>query len=116
LQQESGEKCGIKLLHLMGPDLKELLVADILNRYCEQIPYAFVVVWCMKTIAHPVSAVRFGLYYLLRDMTVTPAAFGVAFLWMISPTVNFIAAFTFGLIGGIGYAIRGRDISPDSPQ
>jgi len=198
------EKNPLKLLHHMNPDLKQLLVADILIRYCEQIPYAFVVVWCMKTIAHPVTAVQFGLlttiemvtallvyipvayladkggkkpfvlitfifftlfplallfcqsfallvpvfilrglkefgeptrkalimelapegrkaavfglYYLLRDMAVTLAAFGGAFLWMISPAVNFITAFAFGLIGSIGYAIWGRDISPDPQQ
>ena len=198
------EKNPLKLLHHMSPDLKQLLVADILIRYCEQIPYAFVVVWCMKTIAHPVTAVQFGLlttiemvtallvyipvayladkggkkpfvlitfifftlfplallfcqsfallvpvfilrglkefgeptrkalimelapegrkaavfglYYLLRDMVVALAAFGGAFLWMISPAVNFITAFIFGLIGSIGYAIWGRDISPDPQQ
>lgn len=198
------EKNPLKLLHHMSPDLKQLLVADILIRYCEQIPYAFVVVWCMKTIAHPVTAVQFGLlttiemvtallvyipvayladkggkkpfvlitfifftlfplallfcqsfallvpvfilrglkefgeptrkalimelapegrkaavfglYYLLRDMAVALAAFGGAFLWMISPAVNFITAFIFGLIGSIGYAIWGRDISPDPQQ
>jgi MFS family permease len=194
------EKNPLKLLHYMSPNLKQLLVADILIRYCEQIPNAFVVEWCMKTIAHPVTAVQFGLlttiemvtallvyipvayfadkggkkpfvlitfvfftlfplallfcqsfamlvpvfmlrglkefgeptrkafimelapegrkaavfglYYLLRDMAVTLAAFGGAFLWMISPAVNFLTAFTFGLVGSIGYAIWGRDISP----
>ncbi len=33
-----------------------------------------------------------------------------------SPTFNFITAFAFGLIGSIGYAIWGRDISPDMQQ
>ena len=46
---------------LMSPALKRLLIADILIRFCEQIPAAFVVVWCMKAITHPVSAVRFGV-------------------------------------------------------
>ena len=45
----------------MSPALRGLLVTDILVRFCEQIPYAFVVVWCLKTIASPVSAVQFGL-------------------------------------------------------
>ena len=62
------------------------------------------------------KAAVFGLYYLMRDMAVTLAAFGGAFLWMISPAVNFITAFAFGLIGSIGYAIWGRDISPDTQQ
>ncbi len=183
----------------MGPDLKRLLVSDILIRYCEQIPYAFVVIWCMKTIAEPVSAIQFGflttiemvtalliyipvayladrggkkifvlitfvfftlfplallfcqsfallvpafilrglkefgeptrkalimdlapeerkaavfgLYYMLRDVVVAVAAFGGAFLWLISPAANFLTAFVFGMIGTVGYAIWGRDIS-----
>lgn len=202
--ENNAEKNPAKLLHHMGPDLRQLLVADILIRYCEQIPYAFVVVWCMKTIAHPVTAVQFGLlttiemvtallvyipvayfadkggkkpfvlitfvfftlfplallfsqsfallvpafilrglkefgeptrkalimelapegrkaavfglYYMLRDMVVALAAFGGAFLWMISPAVNFITAFIFGLAGSIGYGIWGRDISPDRQE
>lgn len=45
----------------MSPDLRKLLAADILIRFCEQIPAAFVVIWCMKTIAHPATAVEFGV-------------------------------------------------------
>ncbi len=63
------EKNPLKLLHHMSPALKQLLVADILVRYCEQIPYAFVVVWCMKTIAHPVTAVQFGLLTTIEMVT-----------------------------------------------
>jgi len=44
----------------MSPALRRLLVSDILVRFCEQIPYAFVVVWCLKVIAAPVSALQFG--------------------------------------------------------
>ncbi|MEN8188768.1 MAG: MFS transporter [Thermodesulfobacteriota bacterium] len=195
----AAEKNPFKLLHHMGPDLKRLLVSDILIRYCEQIPYAFVVVWCMKTIDQPVSAVQFGfltsiemvtalliyipvayladkggkkifvlitfifftlfplallfchsfallvpafilrglkefgeptrkalimdlapeerkaavfgLYYMLRDMVVAVAAFGGAFLWLISPAANFLTAFVFGVIGSVGYAVWGRDVN-----
>jgi len=200
----AAEKNPFKLLHYMGPDLKRLLVSDILIRYCEQIPYAFVVIWCMKTIEHPVSALQFGvltsiemltallvyipvaymadrggkkifvlitfifftlfplallfsqsfavlvpafilrglkefgeptrkalimdlapeerkaavfgLYYMLRDMLVAIGAFGGAFLWMISPTANFLTAFAFGVIGTIGYAIWGRDVNGSEPE
>ena len=45
------EKNPLKLLRLMNPAMKGLLVTDILIRFCEQIPYAFVVVWCMKMIS-----------------------------------------------------------------
>ena len=192
------EKNPLKLLRLMNPAMKGLLVTDILIRFCEQIPYAFVVVWCLKTIADPVSAVQFGLlttiemgtavlvyipvayladrshkkpfvlttfvfftffplvllysrsfpwlvlafilrglkefgeptrkslimdlspkscqagmfglYYLIRDVFVSLAALGGAFLWQISPETNFITAFVFGIIGTAGFAVWGRDI------
>ncbi len=181
----------------MAPALKRLLVSDILIRFCEQITHAFVVVWCMKMIAQPVSAVQFGLlttiematavliyipvawladrggkkpfvlitfvlftcfplvlmycqsmewlipafvlrglkefgeptrkalilelspenhkagmfglYYLIRDIVVSAAAFGGAFLWEVSPQANFIGAFFFGVLGTVYYALRGQD-------
>jgi MFS family permease len=191
-------KSPLKLLGLMNPAMKRLLVSDILIRFCEQIPYAFVVVWCMKIISEPVSAVQFGLlttiematavlvyipvayladrsakkpfvlmtfvfftlfplvllycnslewliaafvlrglkefgeptrkalimdlapdsckarmfglYYLIRDIFVAAAALGGAFLWQINPQTNLIAAFVFGVIGTIGFAVLGRDL------
>jgi MFS family permease len=192
------EKNPLKLFQFMDASLRRLLVSDILVRFCEQIPYAFVVVWCMKTIARPVSAFQFGiltsiematavlvyipvahladkttkkpfvvatfvffalfplallfcqsfgwlvaafvlrglkefgeptrkalildlapetckagmygLYYLMRDVCVSVAAFGGAFLWQISPTTNFIVAFLFGVAGTIGFARYGTDL------
>jgi len=192
------EKNPFKLFQSMDASLKRLLVSDILIRFCEQIPYAFVVVWCMKAITHPVSAFQFGiltsiematavlvyipvahladkstkkpfvvitfifftffplvlifcqsflwlipafvlrglkefgeptrkalildlapenckagmygLYYLIRDICVSVAAFGGAFLWLISPTTNFMVAFLFGVIGTIGFARYGTDV------
>jgi capsular polysaccharide biosynthesis protein len=52
----------------------------------------------------------FGLYYLIRDVFVSIAAFGGAFLWQVSPETNFIVAFLFGVIGTIGFAVFGREI------
>jgi len=192
------EKNPLKLFQFMDASLRRLLISDILVRFCEQIPYAFVVVWCMKTIARPVSAFQFGiltsiematavlvyipvahladkttkkpfvlatfvffalfplallfcqsfgwlvaafvlrglkefgeptrkalildlapetckagmygLYYLMRDVCVSVAAFGGAFLWQISPTTNFIVAFLFGVAGTIGFARYGTDV------
>jgi MFS family permease len=183
---------------MLSPAMKGLLVTDILVRFCEQIPYAFVVIWCMKVIAEPVSAVQFGiltsiematavliyipvayladrgtkkpfvlitfgfftlfplallcsrslemlaaafilrglkefgeptrkalimdlspdsckagmfgLYYLIRDVFVSVAALGGAFLWRISPETNLLTAFAFGILGTVGFAIFGRDI------
>jgi MFS family permease len=192
------EKNPLKLYRLMNPAMKGLLVTDILVRFCEQIPYAFVVVWCMKTIEAPVSALQFGwlttiematavlvyipvawladrtgkkpfvlitfifftlfplvlmfsrsfgwliaafvlrglkefgeptrkalimdlapdsckagmfgLYYMIRDVVVSVAAIGGAFLWQVSPQANLMAAFGFGVGGTLGFAMFGRDL------
>ncbi len=198
-RRSSAEKNPLRLWKEMVPDLRNLLVSDILIRFCEQIPYAFVVVWCMKVIATPVTAFEFGilttiemvtamlvyipvayladrshkkpyvlatfvfftffpavlyfchsftalagafvlrglkefgeptrkalimdlapenrkagmfgLYYLVRDVIVSVAAFGGAFLWQINPATNLVIAFAFGAIGTIWFALRGRDLS-----
>ena len=187
----------LAVFRMMSPSLRRLLVADILIRFCEQIPYAYVVIWAMRTISRPVSAPEFGLlsaiemvtamviyipiayladrtnkkpfvlitfgfftafplvlsfstsfwplagafvlrgfkefgeptrkalimdlapddkkaavfglYYLMRDVIVSVAAFGGAFLWRISPELNLYTAFAFGLAGTIWFAIAGRD-------
>ncbi|MBU0651796.1 MAG: MFS transporter [Proteobacteria bacterium] len=191
-----GEKRPARLWRFMSPDLRNLLVSDILIRFAEQIPYAFVVIWCIKM--NGISAVQFGLlttiemvtamlvyipvawladrttkkpfvlitfvnftifplfllfshsfwmmavafvirglkefgeptrkalimdlapeeqkagmfglYYLLRDIVVSAAAFAGGFLWQFSPTVNLLAATSCGLLGTIYFAIRGRDL------
>jgi len=63
------EKNPLRLLPLMRPALRNLLVADILVRFCEQIPYAFVVLWAMKRVAHPVSGLQFGLLTTVEMVT-----------------------------------------------
>jgi len=73
------EKNPLKLLRLMNPAMKGLLLTDILIRFCEQIPYAFVVVWCMKTIAEPVSAVQFGLLTTIEMSTAVLVYIPVAY-------------------------------------
>jgi MFS family permease len=193
----------LRLWKYMNGDLRRLLVADILVRFCEQIPYAFVVIWAVGTKEHPgyVSAFQFGilrtvematailiyvpvayladrgnkkpfvvmtfvfftffplvllfsksflllilafvlrglkefgeptrkalimdlapedkkagmfgLYYLIRDVIVSVAAFGGAFLWQIKgvgPEVNLLTAFGFGVLGTLWFALRGRDL------
>lgn len=51
----------VALMRRMQPALRHLLVSDILIRFCEQVPYAFVVVWCMRAVSRPVSAFEFGV-------------------------------------------------------
>jgi MFS family permease len=49
------------------PALRELLVSDILIRFCERIPYAFVVLWAMNHVG--VSAQHFGLLVAFEMVT-----------------------------------------------
>ncbi len=51
----------LRVLRALPPGLANLLVSDILIRFCEQIPYPFVVVWCMRSISEPVSGFGFGI-------------------------------------------------------
>jgi MFS family permease len=53
----------------MRPAMKKLLAADILIRFCEQMPYAFVVIWCMKIVAQPVNAMQFGFLTAIEMTT-----------------------------------------------
>jgi MFS family permease len=201
----AAESNPLRLWKYMSGDLRRLLVADILVRFCEQIPYAFVVIWAVGTgtkdnpgfvtafqfgilrtvematailIYVPVAyladrgnkkpfvvmtfvfftffplvllfsksflllilafvlrglkefgeptrkalimdlapenqkAGMFGLYYLIRDVIVSVAAFGGAFLWQIQdigPEVNLLTAFGFGALGTLWFALRGRDL------
>jgi MFS family permease len=190
----------LRMWKFMSADLKQLLVADILVRFCEQIPYAFVVIWAVGTVQQPgtVNALQFGvlrsiematavlvyipvayfadrshkkpfvvmtfvfftlfplallysrsfellvlafilrglkefgeptrkalimdlapedrkagmfgLYYLIRDVVVSVAAFGGALLWSVSPKVNLLCAFACGACGTIWFALCGRDL------
>ncbi len=186
----------LKLFDRMSENFRKLLVADILVRFCEQIPYAFMAIWVIKnnglspvtfgllTTIEMVTAVlvyipvayladkgskkpfvvttfvfftifplilmisnnvwlfvlafvvrglkefgeptrkalimdlapegqkaaMFGLYYLLRDVIVSLAAFSAGFLWNVSPQVNFLTAFAFGLAGTLYFAIWGKDV------
>jgi MFS family permease len=174
----------VRALGLMSPALRKLLTSDILVRFCEQIPYAFVVVWCVKL--HEITALQFGLlttvemvtamliyipvayladkttlfplvllfsrsfwlmvvafiirglkefgeptrkalimdlapedrkagtfgvYYLVRDVVVSVAAFGGALLWSASPAANLLTAFGFGLLGTLYFALFGQDLA-----
>ncbi len=74
------EKNPLKLMRLMNPAMKRLLTTDILIRFCEQIPYAFVVVWCMKTIPAPVTAVQFGFLTTIEMATAVLVYIPVAYL------------------------------------
>ena len=57
------------------------------------------------------KAGMYGLYYLMRDAGVSLAAFGGALLWQISPAVNLLTAFAFGLLGTVCFIVWGHDVS-----
>lgn len=70
----------IRLFREMNPGLRNLLVSDILIRFCEQIPNAFVVIWCMRQIASPVSGAQFGVLTALEMATAVLCYIPVAYL------------------------------------
>jgi len=192
------EKNPLKQFKLITPELRNLLVSDILIRFCEQIPYAFLAIWAVQTIQNPVTSTQFGFlttiemitamlvyipvayfadkstkkpfvlmtfvfftlfplvlyfsrsmpmlifafiirgfkefgeptrkalimdlapeghkaatfgtYYLVRDVIVSVAAFGGAYLWRLSPEINLFVAFGFGILGTVVFAIFGKDM------
>jgi len=56
------------------------------------------------------KAGTFGVYYLIRDVVVSFAAFGGAILWSSSAATNFLTAFGFGLLGTLYFALFGKDL------
>lgn len=55
------------------------------------------------------KASTFGTYYLLRDIVVSIVSLSSAYLWNISPNVNFITAGCLGLVGTLIFIIYGKD-------
>ena len=54
-------------LKYFNSSLKNLLVSDMLTRFAEQIPYAFVVIWCVNNIG--ISAFQFGVLTAIEMVT-----------------------------------------------
>jgi hypothetical protein len=59
------------------------------------------------------KAAVFGLYYLIRDVLVSAAAFGGAFLWRHHPALNLFTAAGFGAAGTLWFALRGSDLGSE---
>jgi len=79
------EKNPLRVLAGMSASLRSLLVADILIRFCEQIPYAWVVVWAMQKevphpLFHPVTAFQFGVLTAIEMATASLVYLPVAHL------------------------------------
>ena len=61
------------------------------------------------------KASTFGTYYLFRDVVVAVVSLASAWLWNISPEVNFIVASSCGLIGTLIFMIYGKDEQHERP-
>jgi MFS family permease len=55
------------VVRAFSPGLRELLVSDILIRFCERIPYAFVILWAMNHGG--VNAQQFGVLVAVEMAT-----------------------------------------------
>ena len=67
-----------KIWALFCPSLKSLLAGDILIRFAEQIPYAFVVIWAVDN--NHITALQFGLLTTIEMVTAMLVYIPVA--WM----------------------------------
>jgi MFS family permease len=75
------EPAGTGLLGVVksfSPALRELLVSDILIRFCERIPYAFVVLWAMNQAG--LSAQQYGVLVAVEMVTAMVCYIPVAHL------------------------------------
>ena len=70
----------LKLWKEMPVSLRNLLLSDILIRFCERIPDAFVVIWVTRTILHPVSELTFGWLSAIENITAVLVYVPVAYL------------------------------------
>ena len=69
-----------RLWREMPPGLRHLLWSDVLVRFCERIPDAFVVVWATRYIAQPVSELAFGWLSAVENITAVLIYLPVAFM------------------------------------
>jgi len=74
------EKNPLRLYRRMSPWLKNLLISDIMIRFCEQIPYTFVVVWAMQTITNKVSGTQFGVLRTIEMVAAVAIYIPIAYL------------------------------------
>lgn len=70
----------LKLWKEMPVSLRNLLLSDILIRFCERIPDAFVVIWVTRTILHPVSELTFGWLSAIENITAVLVYVPVAYM------------------------------------
>ena len=64
---ESGRTNLLAVVRSFTPALRELLVSDILIRFCERIPYAFIILWAMNHAG--LDAQQFGMLVACEMVT-----------------------------------------------
>lgn len=77
-QTKPEHESGTQKRKLISPTLRNLLISDILVRFCEQIPYAFVVIWVMDK--NGLSAIQFGALTAVEMVTAMLIYIPVAYL------------------------------------
>ncbi|MBU0569828.1 hypothetical protein KKB40_03530, partial [Patescibacteria group bacterium] len=91
----------LRILALMSPSLRNLLTSDILVRFCEQIPYAFVVIWAVNV--HGITPVQFGILTTVEMVTAMLIYIPVAYLVLHTlPTHWWLVFSHFHLESGCG--------------
>jgi len=70
----------LRLWREMPGDLRNLLWSDILIRFCERIPDAFVVIWATRYVMHPVSELTFGWLSAVENITAVVVYIPVAYM------------------------------------
>ena len=75
---ESGRMNFFAVTRSFTPALRELLISDILIRFCERIPYAFVILWAMNHAG--VDAQQFGVLVACEMVTAMVCYIPVAHL------------------------------------
>lgn len=104
---EKMHKNPFKVLALTGPKLRHLLVSDILIRFCEQIPYAFVVIWCIKRVG--ATPVEFGLLTALEMCSAILIYIPVAWLVEKNKTKKPYIAITFAFFSAFPLVLMFSD-------
>lgn len=79
-EKRTPEPNPFRLWREMPQGLRNLLWSDILVRFCERIPDAFVVVWATRYIAQPVSEFTFGWLSAIENITAVLIYLPVAYM------------------------------------
>ncbi len=78
--KQMAEPSPFRLWREMPDGLRNLLWSDILIRFCERIPDAFVVIWATRYVLHPVSELTFGWLSAIENMTAVLVYVPVAYM------------------------------------